>query len=762
MNAMRFTGASVRRVEDPRLLTGAARFVADETPHGCLNAVFVRSPHARAAILAVDASAALALDGVVAVFTAAELSLTLTPVRQPALLAPDVPVLCRDTVRYVGDPVALVVATSRAIAEDAAELVEVEYEPMAAIVDMDDSLGDHDLLWPELGTNVLHHQHHRTADVDAALIDAAVVIRERFRQHRFANAPMECRGGVAEFDGERLTYTTGHQSPHDLKRRLAEVLELDPARVRVRCAEMGGSFGQKSMLSREDVATTWAAVQLGRPVRWIGERTENLLAGGHARDDRVDVEAGFAADGTLLAVRLHLVLSLGAYPQVGYPASGYANLIRSLFPAAYRIPAYEFTADLLATCTGTYIAFRGPWEMETFVRERLFDLAADRLGLDRIELRRRNLLTPDELAKGSCLGVVLDDVTSRETLETAAAEIEQRGWLDRRAAARAEGRCVGIGLACYVEPAPVSPSLLGAMGIVAAARTPQVARVQLDADGTVTLFTSQQPHGQGHETTLAQLTADRLDVPFERVRVVWGDTDLVPFNLVGTGGSRAATLASGAVIGAADRLAEALRDRAADALECSPDDLVLRDGTVSPVDAPSRAVSLAQLAADAPIEATGEYLSADGTWSNATHCCLVEVDAETGRTSILDYLVVEDCGPPINPAIVDGQIRGGVAQGISAVLFERVAYSPDGQPLTATFLDYLVPSAADLPHVEIHHLHSETTDPVPFRGVGEGGAIGAPSTVVSAISDAIGLPITEQHLPPAVVAAIIRRASDAQ
>ncbi len=353
-----------------------------------------------------------------------------------------------------------------------------------------------------------------------------------------------------------------------------------------------------------------------------------------------------------------------------------------------------------------------------------------------------------------------------ETLAYTTKLLDREGWREQAAAARAEGRLVGVGLSTYVEPAPVSPSLLRAMGVQAVARTTQEARLRLDADGGVTLFTSQQPHGQGHETTLAQLTADVLDLPMARIRVVWGDTDLVPFNLVGTGGSRAATLASGAVLDAAELMRTRMLELAAARLEIAPEDLELRGGAVVPRDAPSRGIALDVLAAGGAatpevLEVLGRFLSADGTWSQATHCAMVEVDADTGEVDILRYVVVEDCGPPINPAIVDGQVRGGVAQGIASVLHEHAAYDNDGQPRATTFLDYLVPSAMEVPEIEIHHLHQATEDPVPYRGVGEGGAIGSPAALVSAIEDAVahlGIEITRQHLPPAVLHELLTRA----
>ncbi len=751
------------------MLTGQAEFLADVDVPGGLQLCFVRSPHASARIRGIDVAAACAAPGVVTVLTEEDLDPVLgdlVAVAADGLHAPSHPALARDEVRFVGDPVAAVIAISRDAAVDAAELVDIRYEVRPAVVGIDNALRPgSSFVWSELGTNVMHHQEHSVGDVDGALAGAALVVRERFEQRRHAHVPMECRGTIARVDPStgRLDVVTGHQSPHDLRIRLAHALGLDADQVRVRCPDMGGSFGQKSGLSREDVVVAAAARQLRRPVVWVEERSENLASAGHARGEQIDVEAGFDTDGHVLGVRLHLMIDLGAYPQIGYPANGYANLVRSLFPAAYRLRHYGFTADLVATNTATHLPYRGPWQVETFVRERLLDVAARRLGLDRFEIRRRNLLSPEELTAGSCVGVDLRSVTQRETLEAAADLLIAEGWHEQVAEARAAGRRVGLGLATYVEPAPVSPSLLRAMGVAAVARSPQEARLRLERDGAVTLFTSQQPHGQGHATTLAQLAADGLGVPMESVRVVWGDTDLVPVNRVGTGGSRAATLASGAVLAASAGLRSRLLDLAAERLEIDPGDLDIVDGWVVPRDAPSLGRSLGSLVEE-PIEETGHFLSDDGTWSQATHCCLVEVDAETGGVRVLRYLVVEDCGPPINPAIVDGQVTGGVVQGIGAVLLEHAAYAPDGQLLAGTLVDYLVPSAAEVPAIDVRHLHHELADlrrreEVPFRGVGEGGAIGAPAAVVSAIEDALvdlGLELHEQHLPPAVLWELLR------
>jgi carbon-monoxide dehydrogenase large subunit len=765
----RLTGARVARVEDARLLTGRVSFTADVLPAGTLRAVFVRSPFAHARLTGLDVAAARARPGVHAVFTDVDLADVLPPLRPPEfpeLRSPVHTALASGTVRFVGDPVVLVIADSLAQAEDAVEHVEIAYEALPPVTSaLQAQQADCAVLWPALGTNVVHEQAHCVGDPDARMRDAAVAVRTRIEQHRVAQAPMECRASLADFDAtaHTLTFTTAHQSPNQVRMLLATVLGLDARDIRVVCPFVGGSFGQKSGLAREDAALAAASMLLRRPVAWHETRTENLLAAGHSREAYADVEMGFTADGRLLALRVHLVTDLGAYPQLGYPAAGYSNLVRALLPAAYRLEHFAFTATMVVTNKATYVPYRGPWEMETFLRERVLDLAARRLDLDPAELRRRNLLTRSERERGSCLGVDLHGVTVDATLAHASELLAREAWREEAAAARADGRLVGVGLSTYVEPAPVSPSLLRAMGVQAVSRTTQEARLRLDTDGGVTLFTSQQPHGQSHETTLAQLTADVLDLPMARIRVVWGDTDVVPFNLVGTGGSRAATLASGAVLDAAELLRSHLLELAAERLEIAPEDLELRDGAVVPRDAPSRGITLADLGATATAlpEVLGRFLSEDGTWSQATHCVMVEVDPDTGAVEILRYVVVEDCGPPINPAIVDGQVRGGVAQGIASVLHEHAAYDPDGQPRAATFLDYLMPSAAEVPEIEIHHLHDE--DPpagaVPFRGVGEGGAIGSPAALVSAIEDAVahlGIELTSQHLPPSYLHDLIR------
>lgn len=756
----RLTGSSVRRVEDRKLLTGRGRFVDDLRLPGMLHGAFVRSPWPHAELTHLDASAALRVPGVVAVLTAAEVEGMVMQggapngLRNPAYLP-----LAGDRVRFVGDPVALVVATSRALAEDGADAVELAADPLDPVATIDHALDPtRPALFDDAGTNVLLDDETSYGDVDAAFASAARVVRATFTQQRQAHVPMEGRALVADFNvgTATLTVDAAHQNPHTLRLALSALLGLPAHHVRVRCDDIGGSFGQKAYVSREEVAVCAASVALGVPVKWIEDRVENLLAAGQAREERVEVEAAVSAEGDLLGLRAHMTLDQGAYQPTTLPPSIFPTIVRVLLPGPYRLRDYAFRTTVVASNKAGYSAFRGPWAAETFVRERLLDLIAGELGLDRIEVRRRNLRTPEELTEGTAAGLTLHAVTARETLERA---VDRWPWPSGHAQPVDDGPSVtrtlrGVGIAVVLEPAPGPPEYAVALGAGASPRTAQRATCRLEPDGSLTVVTSQSPHGQGHQTTLAQLAADALSVPLERVTVVHGDTSLTPFNGVGTGGSRAATLASGAVIGVVEALVERIKEVASELLEASAADLELVDGRCRVKGTPAAGVDLPTLARTAyssggSVEAAYDFAVPEGGWSQATHVCGVEVDTETGAVRILRYLVVSDCGELINPAIVEGQIIGGVTQGIGGVLHEWAAYDAEGQPQATTLLDYLVPGAVDVPTIEVEHLQSPPQGPVDFRGVGEGGAIGAPAALVSAIADAIGVPITERYLPPA-------------
>ncbi|WP_420432386.1 xanthine dehydrogenase family protein molybdopterin-binding subunit [Candidatus Poriferisocius sp.] len=776
---MRFTGASVPRREDPRLLAGAGRFVDDVERPGLLEAVFVRSPVAHGRLVSVDTDYAVATDGVVAVVTAEDLAQCCSPMGWGAagpLIVPSHLPLANDRVRFAGDPIAVVIATSRAAAEDGADAVEVDIDPLPPVISAA-AMGDGAAVWDEAPDNVLWSGEEVWGDPDTAFASAAHVISETLTQHRHTCAPLETRGGVAAYDPSpgSLHYEVSHQNPHALRVHLAAILGMPAARIRVTCDSIGGSFGLKSNPTREDVAVCAAARLLGRPVRWVEDRAENLVAGGHAREEQVRVEAALDDNGVVIGLRAELVMDHGAYPFLNLPLSLFANIIKVLLPGTLRVRHYQFRGSVVATNKASFVAYRGPWEIECWVRERLMDLIALRLGLDPLEVRRRNYMGDDQFPGAMLTGPTLDFMTINQTLDRAVELADYQGFRTAQAEARAKGRHLGIGLCTYLEPGPGPTDYGQALGFTYEQRSMQRARVKLEPDGSVTVFTSQQPHGQSHETTLSQVVADELGVAIDDVRVVCGDTDQVPFNMVGTGGSRAATLGAGAAQGAARVVRHKLLAVVAAMLEANPDDLEIADGVVAVRGSPDRhktVAEVARLSYMAPFtlgeelgdgfDASFDFETPAGGWTQSTHVCWVELDPGTGLVTVPRYLVVEDCGEMINPAVVEGQIRGGVAQGIGSVLLERIVYDDNGQCTTSTFMDYLLPTAAEIPRIDIEHLEGPSQGDVPWRGVGEGGAIGSPAAVCNAIEDALspwGAKITEQYLPPSRVLQFISSAT---
>jgi carbon-monoxide dehydrogenase large subunit len=778
---MRYVGTSVRRNEDPRLLTGRGRFADDiRVPH-MVHATFLRSPHAHALIQGIDVTAARRAPGVVAVLTGSDLATLarpLSPVHGGGVRASAHPALCLDKVRFVGDLVALVIAESRAQGEDALELIDVDYDVLPSVASIDDALSPDTAPIFDEGPvvdapNVVWRSADSWGDVDAAFAVADHVIRETFTQHRHTCVPMECRAGLAEYEpaSDELTYTMSHQNPHATRMFLSTILDHSAARFTIKVGDVGGSFGLKSHPAREDVAVCAAAKLLHRPVKWVEDRHENLVTAGHARDERVHIEAAVARDGELLGLRARLELDSGAYPLLNIPLNLVAIIVRALLPGTLRLRHYSFEGSVVTTNKASYVAYRGPWEVECWVRERLMDVIARDLDLDPIVVRRRNYLPDDAFPCTMLTGASLEFMSINQTLDRAVELSDYTLFREQQAQARIDGRYVGIGFCTYLEPGPGPPDYGQALGFTYEQRSAQRARVKIEPDGRVSVFTSQQPHGQGHETTLAQIAADELGVPFDYVKVIHGDTRLQPFNMVATGGSRAATLASGAVLGASRIVREQIVAIVADQLEANVKDLQVEDGVVSVAGSPNRRRTFAEIARAsylAPftlpdivgdgLDATFDFETPVGGWTQSTHVCVVEVDVTTGVVNIPRYLVVEDCGRMINPAVVEGQIRGGVAQGIGSVLYEHAAYDDEANFLASTFMDYLVPTSLDVPHIEIEHLEYEPQGEVAYRGVGEGGAIGAPAALCNAIEDALvpfAVRITEQYLPPSRILELI-------
>ncbi len=772
--AERFTGASVKRSEDPRILTGTGYYVDDVRLPDMLHATFVRSPFAHARITSIDVTEARRAPGVIAVLTGEDLD-ALT-VRGPGsagmfagnLTMPSFSILATDKVRLVGDPVVLIVAESRYLAEDAGELVEVDYEELPAVITQEQALDPAGPpIFEDLGGNVLIHSPAATfGDVEGAFARADRVVQAELRQHRHQNVPMECRGVVCSFDPEsgELTVHLATQGVHVARMGFATQLDMPMEKVRVLAGDIGGSFGLKLGAAREDIACAAASRQLGRPVRWIEDRIENLTASGQARDESFEVEAAITDQGDILGLRVKMTIDTGAYPGLG---GMLPEMVKSMICGPYKIGALSFESTAVVTNKASYIAYRGPWASETWVRERIFDMVARELAMEPLEVRLRNVVTRGEPPLETVTGRSLIGITSRESLERIAELVDVEGFRLRQAEARAQGRYLGLGLATYIEAAPGPRTPEGAGGVLG----PEKMRLRLEEDGTVTVFTSQMPHGQSHQTTLAQIAADEFGVPFDQVRVVVGDSNLVPAGF-GTGGSRSATMAGGASLYGARSLRAKVFEMAAHLFETSPEDIELSAGAVSVRGVPARALSLGEIAQAAhqpgrlppelegDVEVTAEYDGGEGGWAGGTHAAIVEVDVETGQVRIDRYLVAEDCGVLINPAIVEGQVRGGVAQGIGAVLLERSSYDPDsGQFLSSTFMDYLLPTAYEIPRIEIEHLETVPLDAdVNFRGVGEGGMIIAPPTVCNAIEDALspmGVRVTEQHLPPCRILELI-------
>jgi len=777
--AERYTGASIKRSEDPRILTGAGRYVDDIKLPGMLHAAFVRSPLAHARVISVDAEAARALPGVVAVLTGADLE-TMTVPGPDTLMAlmgwagptPEFTLLATDKVRLVGDPVAVVIAESRYVAEDGCELVEVEYDDLPPVVTAAFALDPTSPpLFANLGDNIARpHSRTEFGDVAGTFADADRVYDFHIDVHRHQNVPMEGRGCVASYDADLgvMTVIAATQSVHVSRLAVATRLGIAPDKVRVLAGDIGGSFGLKIGASREELAAAAASRLVGRPVKWVEDRGENLTVSGQAREESFDVRAAVSHDGDLLGLDVKMIIDTGSYPGLGVTVP---DIMQGMLPGPYKLAAMGFESTAAITNKAPYVAYRGPWASETFVRERVLDLIAKELGLDPVEIRLRNVAPRTDPPALMITGRPLVGVTSKESLERVAELVDLPAFRRRQAQARAQGRYLGIGVATFIEAAPGPRSPEGPSGPMGM----ESMRLRLEEDGIVALFTGQMPHGQSHQTTLAQIAADEFGVPFEQVRVVVGDTDVVPFGL--TGGSRSATMTGGVTLHGARQLKAKVLDFAALLMEASAQDLLITDGNVWVRGDPASAIAVSEVAARAAsgqfgagsgvdLEVQATYDGGEGGWSGGTHCAIVEVDAETGIVKVERYVAVEDCGALINPAVVEGQIRGGVAQGIGAVLLERSAYGEDGNFQSATFMDYLMPTTCDVPRIEIEHLETVPLDAdVNFRGVGEGGMIVAPPTVVSAIEDALspfGVRIYEQHLPPARILELIAAADPGQ
>ena len=767
-SAGRYVGQAVLRKEDPRLLTGRGRYTDDVTLPNMLHAHFVRSDVARAKFR-VDVSAARDAEGVVAVFTGEDLNGEVAGTMYPSMfvgaedfMSPMYPLAVGD-VRFVGDPIALVIAESRYLAEDAADLIEIDYDDIVdPILDYDTALaGDGNDVHPNRpGNVVMQLAVPMTEEARAAVESAAHVVSQSFVQHRYSMIPMECRGVVARWEpfDQRLDVWLSSQNPPEARLVFSRSTGVPENQIRVQIGDVGGGFGLKSFVGREEIVVVLAAYVLGTTVKWSEDRRENLIASAHARQERCDVTLAVDDDGVLVGAELEHFDDAGAYPMPGGSAG---PLVGMLITGPYRVPhlAWESTAIYTNTCGSA--SYRGPWMMETTAREQMMDYTARQLGLDPLEFRRRNILHRSDLPYQSAGGMAIENVTPEETLEQAAAEIGYDAFRAEQARATAEGRYLGIGFAVYVEPQP---------GVAAYANEP--AHVRMHPDGRVDVFIGSGSHGQGLETTTAQLVAENLGIDFEDVTVRQGDTDSAPFG-PGTGGSRSGPMIGQAVTEASLKLRDKVVAIAAHLLEAAPEDLEIADGVVSVQGTPTKSVPVQQVAntayqqsatlppeLDSLLDVVHRSMAPATMWSNATHAAIVELDPATGMVDLLRFVVSEDCGRMINPNIVEGQVHGGVAQGIGGVLYEHNVYDDDGNPLASTFMDYLVPTAHEIPEIETFHIESPASTVGGYKGVGEGGAIGAPAAVFNAIADALaqhGVIVTDQPLDPDTIVRAITR-----
>ncbi len=766
--ATRYFGAPVTRNEDPRLLAGQALFVDDVELPGLLHAAFYRSPYAHARIKRVDVSRALARPGVIAAYTAADLG----DYWQPGpLLVPPPPVagivfnartqvpLAKDKVRHAGESIVLVIAESRYIAEDAMQDIDVEFEPLPAVVDLEQALAPGAaLVHADVGSNVAAHVIQRKGDYAAAKQQAHLVVRRRFHYDHGASAPIETRGVVAQWDARagKLTVWDTTQAPVVIRNGLAAMLKLNEKQVRVIAPFIGGGFGPKIMMFYpEEVLVPWAALQLNRPVKWIEDRAEHFYATTNERNQVHDAEIAVSKDGRIIGIHDVFLHDAGAYDPYGLtvPLNSQCTLL-----GVYHVPHYysEFTA--VFTTKTIVTPYRGAGRQHgVFVMERLLDLAAAALGIDGNEIRRRNFIAPDafpynnEIIYQDFAPLVYDSGNYAPILEKALELIGYEKFIaEVQPAARAAGRQLGIGVVCYVEGTGIGPY--------------EGARVQVQASGKVSVATGIGTQGQGHFTSLAQLAADQVGVDVRDVEVVTGDTDQFYWG-AGTFASRGAVVAGNAVNEAAKDVRRKILKLAGEIFECAEDDLEIAEGAVHVRGVPANSISLGTLAQRANplrgavkpgtepgLESTNYFGPERGATASGAHAMILEVDPETMLVEVQKYVVVHDCGEVINPLILDAQVVGGVAQGIGNAFYEQLIYDENGQLVNGSFIDYLLPTALDVPSVTVaHQVTPSPLNPLGVKGAGEAGAIPVGALFAQAVENALagsGLEVLEIPLSP--------------
>ena len=781
----KYVGERVRRTEDPRLIKGLAHYVDDVTLPGTLHVAFVRSVYAHARINSVDTSSALAAPGVVAVYTGKDVSAKIGAVpcasALPELKVPDHRVLATDKVYFVGHPIAAVVATDRYAARDAIDLVDVDYDDLPVVTDVEEAAKDGAIIHEAFGTNIAYKMTSGEGDIEAAFASAERTLKQRVLHKRLAPIAMEPRGVLARyFPGEEeLTLWSSTQIPHLMRTQVALMLGVPENKLRVITPEVGGGFGSKLNVYAEEALLGWIAMQLGKPVKWIETRRENILATIHGRGQVGDIEVAFKNDGTITGLRYTVFADLGAYHQLLTPAI--PTLTGLMLSGAYKIPAIQMNITGVFTNKMATDAYRGAGRPEaTYVVERALDLVAAELGADPAEVRRKNFPASSEFPFHTATGLDYDSGDYEAALNKAQEMIGYANLREEQKKARAEGRLIGIGVSTYVEICALGPSQAMPAGGW------ESATVRIEPTGKVTILTGASPHGQGQETSFAQIAADQLGVSINDVSVIHGDTGIVQYG-IGTFGSRATAVGGTAVYVAIQKLKEKAEKIAAHILQADASRLSFEGGKYSvqaakaagaagssepvhPVgEAPAAALPepqtegrtsltiaeialAAHLAKELPpdtepgLSATYFYEPKNFTFPFGTHIAVVEVDRETGDVKFLRYVAVDDCGKVINPMLVDGQVHGGIVQSIGQAMYEEVVYDEQGQLITGTLMDYALPRAKHIPNFELDRTETPSpVNPLGVKGVGEAGTIGATPAIVGAIVDALA-PFGVRHL----------------
>jgi len=758
-------GARIKRRDDPQLITGKATYTDDVKLPGAVYAAIVRSPHAHARITRIDTKKAKATKGVLAVYTGRDVADKLSPVPcawlipNAGLKVPARPVIAADRVRYVGEAVAVVVGEDRYIARDGAELVDVSYEPLSVVVNQEKAAKPGaPQLHTDIPNNVTFTWKLSGGDAAAAFTSADVVVRQRFLNTRLIPNAIETRAATAQYNAGTgdLTVWLTSQNPHIHRFVLSIILKMPEHKIRVIAPEVGGGFGSKLAVYPEDALVPFLARELGRPVKWAEDRRENYVATTHGRDHITDLEVAAKRDGTILGIRGQTYANLGAY--VSLAAPGVPTILHGLIlTGPYDIGAIDYTVYGVLTNTTPVDTYRGAGRPEaTYLVERLLDLVAQKTSLDPIAVRRRNFVSKDRFPYTNVAGLAYDSGDYQRALDKALGMLDYKAFRAEQAAARKQGRYLGIGFSTYVEICGLGPSpVAGAVGFQGGLWGSAV--IRLAPTGKVQVFSGESPHGQGEKTTFAQVVGDQLGVPIDDVEVIFGDTALTPMGW-GTYGSRTTAVGAGAITMACGKLVEKGKKIAAHLLEASEQDIVFGDGRFSIKGSPDKMKTIqdvtlmATLAWNLPagvepgMEASAFYDPPNFTYPFGTHICTVEIDAETGIPRILRYIAVDDIGRVINPMIVDGQVHGGVTQGIAQALLEEAVYDENGQMRTGSMMDYAVPKAFQMPRFETDHTVTPSPHhPLGLKGVGETGTIAATAAVANAVIDALA-PLGIKHL----------------